>query len=341
MARAIQLARVVVVEEPDTSAARKYLRRWGDEKMEGLVKASAVLAKATALSVHSSGNRAIRAKATFKRTVCLARDVSGTGLFVAEGQPRLDDDFQDEIDRCAVIEDETCVLSYDRNSETDDYSVTMKNGTICPDDRRDLHISLYSVLQLGLGDAQRRSLLSSALRVDITPSAVIGLAEQYQRTAAAVFVQGSIAFVNKWFEVEMPSDAAAESVAGASDDDSGADTSGCELDPEHVQSVAIGGSDGNDARFTIEYVQNSHTALHRIPFGTSPLIDPLLCTGTLQVLVLPLFCGAMIVTVNRRLTASTLPSETHGSCRRRLKTQVRWCSRYTGSTRTKAGGTMG
>jgi hypothetical protein len=254
VARAIQLARVVVVEEPDTSAARKYLRHWGDEKMEGLVKASAVLAKATALSVHSSGDRTIRAKATFKRTVCLARDVSSTGLFVAEGQPRLDDDFQDEIDRCAVNEDETCVLSYDRNSETDEFSVTMKNGTVCPDDRRDLHISLYSVLQLGLGDEQRRALLSSALRVDITPSAVVGLAEQYQRTAAAVFVQGAVAFVNKWFEIEMPSDAAAvESGAEASDSGgNGADTSGCELDSEHVQSVAVGGSDGNDAKFTIE-----------------------------------------------------------------------------------------
>ena len=40
MARAIQLARVVVVEEPDTGSARKYLRRWGDEKIEGLVHVS-------------------------------------------------------------------------------------------------------------------------------------------------------------------------------------------------------------------------------------------------------------------------------------------------------------
>lgn len=252
MARAIQLARVVVVEEPDTKSARKYLRRWGDEKVEGLLKAAAVLAKATALSVHSSGGT-IRAKATFRRTVCLARDLSGTGLYVAEGQPRLDDDFQDEIDKCAVIEDETCVLSYDRNSETDEFSVTMKNGTMCPDDRRDLHISLYTVLQLGLGDGQRRALLSSALRVDITPSAAVGLAEQYQRTAAAVFVQGSVAFVNKWYEVETLADTAADSEAGAAASGGGTDTSGCKLDSEHKQSVAVGGSSGgNDAKFTIE-----------------------------------------------------------------------------------------
>lgn len=255
MARAIQLARVVVVQEPDTSAARKYLRRWGDEKIEGLVKASAVLAKASDLSVHSSGDRTIRAKATFKRTVCLAHDVGSTGLFVAEGQTRLDDDFQDEIDKCAISQDDTCVLSYDRNSETDEFSVMMKNGTMCPDDRRDLHISLHSILQLGLGDEQRRALLSSALRIDITPSAVLGIAEDYQRTAAAVFVQGSVAFVNKWFEVEMPSVGVADSEAEPTDSggaSSSADASGCALDSDHVQSVAVGGSDGNDAKFTIE-----------------------------------------------------------------------------------------
>lgn len=254
MARAIQLARVVVVEEPDTSSARKYLRHWGDEKLEGLVKASAVLAKATDLSVHTHGDRTVRAKATFCRTVCLPRDVSGTGLFVAEGQPRLDDDFQDEIDRCVINQDETCVLNYDRNSETEEVRVTMKNGTVCPDDRRDLHISVQSVLQLGLGDEQRRALLSSALRVDITPDAVVGLAEQYQRTAAAVFLQGSVAFVNKWFEIEMSSDAAAESGEETADSNGGAGTesSGCGIDSEHVQSVAVGSSDDNDAKFTIE-----------------------------------------------------------------------------------------
>jgi hypothetical protein len=263
MARAIQLARVVVVEEPDTGSARKYLRRWGDEKIEGLVKASAALAKATALSVHSAGDRKIRVKATFTRTVCLPSDVSGSGLFVAEGQPRLDDDFQDEIDKCALNQDETCVLTYDRDCETGDFSVAMKNGTVCADDRRDLHISLYSALQLGLGDAQRRAMLSSALRVDITPSAVIGLAEEYQRTAAAVFVQGSVAFVNKWFEVEMPSDSSTvdESANDGGESTSGDAGGGCQIDPEHLQSVSVGGSsDGNDAKFTVEHTADASVA---------------------------------------------------------------------------------
>ena len=266
MARAIQLARVVVVEEPDTSSARKYLKHWGDAKTEGLARAAATLGKATALSVKSGGDRTIRVKASFARTVCLAKgDVAGSGLFVAEGQPRLDDDFQDEIDKCSNNQDETCVLTYDREKEdeSEQFSVAMRNGTTCVDDRRDLHVSLHMVLQLGLGDAQRRAMLSSALRVDITPTAVIDLAEQYQRTAAAVFVQGAVAFVNKWFEVNVPVTEVAKDADGAADGTAGGGKSGgggCQLDTEHMQSVAVSHSDSQDPKFTVEHTADAHVA---------------------------------------------------------------------------------
>ena len=51
MARALQLAKVVVIEEPDTSSTRKYMAHWGTTKIESLLRTAAKLGHATDISI--------------------------------------------------------------------------------------------------------------------------------------------------------------------------------------------------------------------------------------------------------------------------------------------------
>ena len=183
---------------------------------------------------------------------------------VAEEQPRLDEDFQDEIDDCTRATNSTCLLTYDRTLAEDGKPAavvaTKPDGSECVDDRRGLHVSLHVVLQLGVGDAQRRALLSSSLRVDITPEAVGELSEQYQRTAAAVFVKGRTAFVNKWFEAELPAASGSGEGSGGGGGGGGGGDGGCQVDPEHAQLLTVGSSEGNDAKYTVEHPADASVA---------------------------------------------------------------------------------
>ena len=258
ISRAMQLAKVIVVQTPGTSAVTKYMKHWGDSQLEGLINAAAYVGKATDLSIHyvtpyGVNDPAVRTKSSFERTVCLGEN---NGLFLSEKVQQLGEDFQDEIDACLDPKGQTtALLSYDK---IEGGMVASTDESMCVDDRCELHPSIYTVVQLGLGEGQRRALFASSIRIDISPETVLALAEQYQNPAAAVFIQGSTTFVNRWVEVDVPEPTVEPDVADPSG--SGA----CNFDADNAVELNVDGSTGNDPKTTVEHAKEATLAARMV-----------------------------------------------------------------------------
>jgi hypothetical protein len=292
MGRAMQLAKVLIVQPPTDATSVRYLQHW-EGKAKGLLRNAGTThqpvgggggggggegggVRAVTVSDAKGGRGVLRAKASFTRVMCLpeARAIASQGLFVGEGVPRLTEDYQEQVEAClaakrAGASGGTATLVYDDklggSVAMDDTSPGGSSGgdggidesdedegAECIDERCELHVSMHLVLQLGLGEGQRRALFAAGLRIDVAPQEVQALATSYGSSAAAVFVaRGTAAFVQRWVEVTV------QVPKGGGLDGDGAAEMGlkpppCQLNEKQLASLDVHSATSNDAKFTVE-----------------------------------------------------------------------------------------